>query len=143
MEALEILKEKFLGNFYSRFSVGDTFDLCFDQFWLIAQNVESLDEDRLNQVVLQHYHPAGIAVDKEDVAKAAIICSTRRKEVVEVTLAPDSALQLYFDNGVKLLFPTNTDIVDWHWAINEKADSPYVDCLVGCFNPGEIQLGDC
>jgi hypothetical protein len=32
MEALDILREKLAGNFYSRFSMGDTWDLYFDGF---------------------------------------------------------------------------------------------------------------
>ncbi len=131
MQALEILREKFLGNFFSRFSVGDTFDFYFGQFWLIAQNVESKNEEGLSQEILQHYHPANIAVDKEDIAKSAIIFSTRGKEVVGVSLAPDSALQLNFENGVKLLFPTDTDIVDWHWAIKEKPIIHMLTVLLG------------
>ena len=53
----------------------------------------------------------------------------------------NSSLQLAFDNGVTLLFPTNTDIVDWQWAINEKGNDPYLDFIVGCFSSGEIQNG--
>ena len=143
MDAIEILKEKLVGNFYSRFSVGDTFDIYFDQFWLIAQNVVTPDEKHLNDMLFSKYQPANEAIDKEDIAKTVIISSTLRKNITAVSLGSDSALKLVFENGVTLQFPTNTEIVDWHWAINKEGDDPYMGCIVGCFNPGEVQVGSC
>ena len=143
MDAIEILKEKLVGNFYSRFSVGDTFDIYFDQFWLIAQNVVAPDEKQLNDMLFSKYQPANEAIDKEDIAKTVIISSTLRKNITAVSLGSDSALKLVFENGVTLQFPTNTEIVDWHWAINKEGDDPYMGCIVGCFNPGEVQVGSC
>jgi len=143
MDAIEILKEKLVGNFYSRFSAGDTFDLYFDQFWLIAQNVLTPDEKQLSDLLFANYPPANEAIDKEDIAKTVIISSTLRKNIVGVSLGSDSTLELDFENGVTLQFPTNTEIVDWHWAINEEGNDPYLGCVVGCFNPGEVQVGNC
>lgn len=140
MNALDILKEKLVGNFYSRFSIGDTFDLFFDSFWLIAHNVISPDEKNLNSFLLNEYNPAIDAIDKEGVSKSTIICSTLRKKIIEASLADDATLKLYFENGVSLLFPTNTDIVDWQWAINENGNDPYLNFIVGCFNQGEVQI---
>lgn len=48
MEAIEILKDKLIGNFYFRFSVGDTFDLYFDQFRLVSYNVIGSEEKQIN-----------------------------------------------------------------------------------------------
>ena len=141
MKALDILHNKLVGNFYSRFSIGDTFDLFFDAFWLIAQNVISSDEEALNHFLLKEYKPANEAIDKEDVSKSIILCSTLRKKILEVKLSEDSSLQLTFENGVILLFPTNTDIVDWQWALNENGNDPYLGCIVGCFSSGEVQIG--
>ena len=45
MGVIEILKDMLVGKFYSRFSAGDTFDLYFDGFWLISQNVAALEEN--------------------------------------------------------------------------------------------------
>jgi len=143
MAALEILRKMLIGNFYSRFSVGDTFDFYFDDYWLIAQDVTSSDERALNNFLLNEYKPAKEAVDKEDVSKTIIICSTLRKCVTDVCLESDSTLKLVFDNCVSLNFPTNTEIVDWHWAINEKANDPYESCIIGCFSPGEVVIGSC
>jgi hypothetical protein len=143
MEAIDILQEKLVGNFYSRFSVGDTFDLYFDGFWLVAQNVSTADEIALNNFLLNDYQPAKEAIDKEDVSKTTVICSTLRKVITEVFLAVDSTLTLVFENGVTLNFPTNTDIVDWHWALNENGADPYRSYIVGCFSSGEVLIGNC
>ena len=143
MDAIEILKEKLVGNYYSRFSAGDTFDLYFDRFWLIAQNVISSDEKQLNDLLCAKYQPANEAIDKEDIAKTVIIGSTLMKNITGVSLGSDSTLELVFENGVTLQFPTNTEIVDWHWAINEKGNSPYESFIVGCFSPGEVQVASC
>lgn len=143
MNALDILKEKLVGNFYSRFSIGDTFDLFFDSFWLIAHNVVSADEESLNSFLLNEYKPSKDAIDKENVSKSTVICSTLRKKVIELSLASDATLKLAFENGVTLLFPTNTDMVDWQWAINENGNDPYLGFIVGCFNQCEVEIGSC
>lgn len=143
MKAIVKLKEMLVGNFYSRFSAGDTFDLYFDNIWLIAQNVIAPEEKQLNDLLTSKYPTVNEAVDKEDVAKSVIISSTMRKVITSMSLSTDSTLQLDFENGVSLQFPTNTGIVDWHWAINEKGNSPYEDCVVGCFSPGEVYVDNC
>ncbi len=142
MNIIEVLQEKLLGNFYSTFRVGDGFGLNFDGFWLISQNVVSADENALNDKLLNEYQPASEAIDKEDIAKSIVLSATLRKTISKVDLMPDSSLELTFDNGVKLLFPTNTEIVDWQWAINENAHDPYIDFIVGVFKSGEAQLGN-
>ncbi|MFD2232130.1 hypothetical protein [Alkalimarinus sediminis] len=143
MSVIEVLEEKLLGNFYSIFRVGDTFDLYFDGFWLIAHNVVSADEDEINRQLPTIYQPASEAIDKEDVAKSVVLSSTHRKCITGVALLPDSSLELTFENGVKLLFPTNTEVVDWQWALNENANDPYLGCIVGVFASGEASLGNC
>ncbi|MBN1006962.1 hypothetical protein [Amphritea pacifica] len=143
MSVIEVLKEKLLGNFYSIFRVGDAFDLYFDGFWIIAHNVVSPDEDEINKHLPTLYQPSSEAVDKEDVAKSIVLSSTLRKCITGVALLPDSSLELTFENGVKLLFPTNTEVVDWQWALNENANDPYLGCIVGVFESGEAQLGSC
>jgi len=142
MNIIEILQEKLLGNFYSTFRVGDSFGLNFDGFWLISQNVVSADENGLNDKLLNEYQPASEAIDKEDIAKSIVLSATLRKTISKVDLMPDSSLELTFGNGVKLLFPTNTEAVDWQWAINENAHDPYVDFIVGVFESDEAQLGN-
>ncbi len=143
MNIIEVLQEKLLGNFYSLFRVGDAFGLYFDGFWLIAQNVVSADENELNNKLLSEYQPASDAIDKDDVAKSIVLSATLRKTITKVDLMSDSSLELTFENGVKLLFPTNTEVVDWQWALNENAHDPYINFIVGVFESGEAQLGNC
>ncbi|HHP7236487.1 MAG TPA: hypothetical protein ACFCUC_17780 [Desulfobacterales bacterium] len=142
MDVLDILQEKLIGNFYSRFSVGDTWDFCFHDFWLISHNVISSHEAKLNAVLQNSFKPAIEAVDKEDVAKSIIVCSTQRKQIIDISLKKDSTLSLIFENEVELIFPTDTNIVDWHWAINKDGGDPYLGFIVGCFNPGKVEV-DC
>ena len=139
MSAIEILHEKLLGNFYSLFRVGYTYGLDFDSFWLIANNVTCSDEEKLTEQLLAIYQPTGEAVDKEHVAKSIILASTLQKSITSVALLPDSSLELIFENGVKLLFPTDTEIVDWHWALNESSKEPYHGCIVCAFASGDVQ----
>ncbi len=143
MRAIEILEKKLLGNFYSRISIGDTFDLYFHGYWLIAHNVSASEEGVLNELLFENFPPANEAVDKEDIAKSTILTATLRKVITNVALNPDSSLECAFENGVRLLFTTDTDIVDWHWAINEQGNDPYTGCIVGCFSPGDIHVGNC
>ncbi|MCB2386850.1 hypothetical protein [Thalassolituus alkanivorans] len=143
MTIIEVLQEKLLGNFYSLFRVGSAFDLYFDDFWLIAHDVISSDEDDLNKRLLNGYQPAAEAIDKEDVAKSIVLSATFQKKITNVELNLDSSLELTFENGVKLLFPTNTEVVDWQWALNKNAHDPYLGFIVGVFESGEAQLGNC
>lgn len=143
MTVIEVLREKLVGKFYSRFRVGDTFDLNFDGFWLIAYNVVSPDEDGLNSQLLNRYQPASQAIDKENVAKSIVLSSTLRKYITNVDLLLDSSLELTFESGVKLIFPTNTEVVDWQWAINENSNDPYLGFIVGVLWSGEVELGSC
>jgi len=117
--------------------------LFFDDFWIISNNVVSPDEDDLNTQILASYRPASQAIDKEDVAKSVVLSSTMRKCIINVKLNQDSSLELSFENGVTLLFPTDTEIVDWQWALNENANDPYLGCIVGVFASGEVQVGNC
>jgi hypothetical protein len=142
MSVIEVLEEKLLGNFYSRVSLGDTFDLYFDHFCLIAQGVIAPQEAFLNNQ-LANFKPATEAIDKEDVAKGIILTSTLRKKVTAVSINPNSSLELCFENGIKLLFTTDNEIVDWQWAINENGQDPYHNLIVGVLESGVAQLGSC
>jgi hypothetical protein len=140
MDAITILKEKLIGNFYSRFSVGDTYDLLFDHFWLISNGLRSPDEGSLNSYLFENYPATRGTSDKEDISKCTILAATRYRKILDLSLTTDCTLQLEFENNVVLQFPTNTEIVDWQWAINENGKSPYENCMVGCFWQGEMQV---
>ncbi|WP_444903084.1 hypothetical protein ACJJIU_03900 [Microbulbifer sp. CnH-101-E] len=142
MSIVEVLEEKLLGNFYSRVSLGDTFDLYFGRFWLISHNVVCPDEGALNEMI-SAYHPTNEAIDKDDIAKGTIITASLRKKITSVFIHSDSSLELGLENGVKLKFTTDTDVVDWQWAITENAQDPYHGFIVGVLSSGEVQLGNC
>ena len=142
MSIIEVLEDKLLGNSYSRISCGDTFDLYFDGFWLITQSVISSDEKVLNMLIAA-YRPVNQAIEKEDVAKNLILTATLRKKITDVFISTDSCLELSFENGVTLHFPTDTGVVDWQWALNENGQDPYHDFIVGVLESGNVQLGNC
>ena len=70
MDALKILQNKLIGNFYSRFSSGDSFYFRLDDdYWLIAQDVVSKYEIKLNSFLEQSYSPYSKAIDKDHMLK--------------------------------------------------------------------------
>lgn len=138
--AIAILTKSLKGEFISRFSVGDTFDLCIGDYYLVAQNVVSEDELLLNQWYQAHYHSYPDCVDKENVSKATILAAHLRKTITSIELDDDCKLTLHFENDSQLLLPTDVDIVDWQWALNTTGADPYQECAVGCFWAGEITV---
>lgn len=142
VQALDILKDKLLGNFISRFSVGDTWDLSIGNYWLIAQDISSSDEAFLNGVFKDSFRHYDSTVDKDYISKCAIVAAAMRREIINVELDKLCSLEIKFDNDFKLLIPTNAAIVDWQWCLNETGADPYRDCLVACFWEGEILIGE-
>jgi len=141
MDALEILRDKLIGGFYTRISVGDTFDFCFNHdFWLTAYNVDSPNEKQFNDYLLSNYSLASKEIDKGNIAKLISITALMRQLVVGVELSSDSVLTLEFEDGEILSFLTNTDIVDWQWALCKENSNPYSEFIVGCFNAGDVQV---
>jgi hypothetical protein len=112
-EALRLLQKILIGNFCQRFSIGNTYELYFDPFWLLAHDLICPDEQNLNVLIVDHYPPADEAIDRADIAKAIVLSSTQRAVVTDVILQEDSAFSLTFENRVILHFPTNTATVDW------------------------------
>lgn len=141
VQALDILKDKLLGNFISRFSVGDTWDLSIGDYWLIAQDITSSDEAYLNGFFKDNFRYFDSTVDKEYISKCAIVAAAMRREVTNVKLHELCSLEIEFDNNFKLFIPTNAEIVDWQWCLNETGADPYRDYLVACFWEGKIQIG--
>lgn len=142
MQALEILKSKLIGSFISRFSVGDTWDLYVDSYWLVAQEVVSKDEDFLNEFLKGNCHYFVSTVDKEYISKCAIVAAAMRREIVSVELDELYNLKIEFDNNFSMLFPTNVGVVDWQWCLNDNGADPYNNYLVACFWEGEIQINE-
>ena len=140
MEALEVLTSKLCEKFISGFGVNDGWSLYLGGYWLIAQNVISEDEGLLNQWLYEHYTPFRNTVDKEYISKCAMVASLMRKEVTGLKLDEAYNLTIEFEKESKLIIPSNVEIVDWQWCLNESGNSPYQDYLVACFWKGKIEI---
>lgn len=98
IQALDILKDKLLGNFISRFSVGDTWDLSIGDYWLVAQNIISNDENFLNKVFKSNFRYFDSTVDKEYISKCAIVAAAMRREIINVELDELCTIEIKFNN---------------------------------------------
>ncbi len=142
MEAIEILKDKLVGQFISRFSVGDTWDLSIGDYWLIAYDIFSKDEDLLNNWLQNSYDLFSSTVDKENISKSAVIAALLRREIADIKLDESYNLTIEFEGEVELFVLTNVDIVDWQWCLNRSGADPYQEYLVACFGKGEIAINE-
>jgi|APMI01.1.fsa_nt_gi hypothetical protein len=136
---IEGIQAALVGAFYSRFSVDTGFDFHFENFVLSANDVLSPDEAGINSAFVANYPPASHTATPEVIAKSAVVAACLGAEISAVEVLADSSLVLRFNNDVEIKLPTNTPVVDWHWAITEQGGDPYMSCLVACFSPGDIQ----
>ena len=139
MMQIESIRSALVGNFYSRFAVSVGFDLYFDEFVLSSCEIISPDEEIINSSVIDTYPPTLHTANPERIAKSAVIAACLDIPVATVDLLADSSLLLKFSNNVVIRLPTDTPIVDWHWAITESGGDPYIGCHIACFAPGDIQ----
>jgi hypothetical protein len=135
---MEILNEMLLGEFISRFSVGDTWDMCIGDCYLSAHTIEFEEENLINEFLNENYKEFKYSVDKEDVAKSTLMAANLRKPISQISLDEMKNLVIGFENGSTLKILTDTDIVDWQWCINRSGDDPYMDYEIACFVAGEI-----
>ena len=135
----ESIQSALVGAFYSRFAVSDGFDFYFDSFVLSSREILSCDEAVINSRFLEGYAPARFTANPEYIAKSAVVAACLGAEVSAVEVLPDSSLLLKFNNNVEIRLPTDTPIVDWHWAITEAGGDPYLGSLAACFAPGDSQ----
>jgi len=142
MKPTDVLKSRLKGNFISRFSIGDTWELYFGDCWISAHNLISSDESQLNEWLLTNYSPFQKAIDQENISKCVIVAALMRKEVTSIALDEACNLTINFEEDEKLILPTDTDIVDWQWSLSEEGSDPYVSHIVACFTEGEISLSD-
>ncbi|TDN39438.1 hypothetical protein E4631_14655 [Hymenobacter sp. UV11] len=140
MKPIEVLNDKLKGNFISRFSIGDTWDLYFGDYWLSTHNLISSDESPLNEWLLANYPPFQKAIDQEDISKCVVVAAFMRKKVVSVALDDSCNLTINFEDNGKLILPTDTDIVDWQWSLSEGGNDPYMSYIVACFGEGQISI---
>ncbi|TCI84580.1 hypothetical protein [Tenacibaculum sp. M341] len=137
---LELLNNKLVGQFISRFSVGDTWDLLIGDYWLSAHTIEFKEERKITKLLKENYNQFNFSVDKEDVSKSTIVAANLRKLITRIDLDEMKNLIIDFKNGSELRVLTNTDIVDWQWCINKSGKNPYTDFEIACFWKGEIKI---
>jgi len=137
---LESIEHRLLGKSYWRFAVDESFEFRFDDFVLSAREMVSPDEGLLceNSRLVAYARSRGSA-NPELAVKSAVISTCLGVPIAAVGVLGDSSLQLTFVNGVAMRLPTDTPIVDWHWAITDEGGDPYLSCHVACFASGEIQ----
>ena len=51
---LKILNNKLLGQFISRFSAGDTWDLLIVDYWLLAHTIEFKEESKITELLKEN-----------------------------------------------------------------------------------------
>lgn len=137
---LEILNNRLLGQFISRFSLGDTWDLFIGEYCLSAHTIQFEDEGKISELLKENYDGFIHAVDKEDVSKSTIMAANLRKTIIEILLDENKNITIDFENGSTMNILTNTDIVDWQWCINKSGKDPYMDNEIACFWAGEIKI---
>jgi hypothetical protein len=142
MEAIKVLRNKLVGEFISRFSVGDTWDLSVGDYWLSAQEINSKDELPLIGWLQSNYDLYNSAVDKENISKSTIVASVLRRKITDVKLDESYALTLEFEDKAELVLSTKVEIVDWQWYLSRTGNDPYIDYLVACFWEGEIAINE-
>ncbi|GLQ96531.1 hypothetical protein [Dyella mobilis] len=136
---IEQLRACLLGKYYIGFCVATSFGLNFDGFELSAQEVQSGDAELVSSPFVRSYAQAVRTFDPQLVGQCALLAACVGAIVSDVKVAEDASITLFFENGIALNFPTNTGVVDWHWAITEDGRDPYLGCIMGCFSPGEIR----
>jgi hypothetical protein len=135
MSQIEDIRQALVGQFFWRFAVSDGFDLYFDNFVLSSRAISSLSEDPSF-----HAHSVSrLTANPDLVAKSAVVAACLGVPISGCHVTPESALHVTFSNGVVVRLPTDTPIVDWHWAISERGGDPYSGCYIACFAPGDIQ----
>ena len=138
--AIDIVRDKLVGNSFFAIRCGDILDLRFHGFYLSAQEFR-FDSDPLVLKSLTDVFPAiAAAADPSDVAAITAVWASRGSEVVEVDLFPDNGLRITFANGLHLTLPTDTAIVDWHWGLTRDGRHPYCECILRTFEDGQLRI---
>lgn len=115
-EGTKLVNSAVLGEEIHSVSVAGWWVIGFSNgIWLLAQNVVCSGEERIN-ALLARAEPE--VLSREDVTKALLIVSYRRRPVTECRIAKDGTLTLVFDQSRVLEIPTHADIVDWQWSLS-------------------------
>ncbi len=141
LSQIDGIRSALVGEFYSRFAVSDGFEFWFSDFVLSSRELISPDEKIISSCIVGSYAQVEHTANPDRIAKSAVMAACLDIPIVAVDLLADSSLLLTFTNQVTIRLPTDTPIVDWHWAITEAGGDPYVGCHIACFAPGDIQGG--
>lgn len=136
---LETLKSILLGQFISRFSLGDTWDILIGEYCLSAHTIQFEEEVKITKFLNENYGKFKQCVDKEDISKSTIMAANLRKIITQIELDEMKNLKIDFENGSTMQILTNTANVDWQWYINKSGKDPYIDHKVACYWAGEIK----
>ncbi|MBC7448457.1 MAG: hypothetical protein H7330_10395 [Hymenobacteraceae bacterium] len=138
-QAEQQLRSLLIGEFYSGVLIDDGWSFRFGDIWLVAQEISAPEEQRL-LTILQAAAPLVMdGTDPQYITKGILALRSLRQPVTELAIADDGALTLHFEPGKSLIYPADTAVVDWQWAVNRSGQTPYVDFIVACFGQGEIQ----
>jgi len=144
MTDIELIKKHILGDFIINFSSGSNgwsiqFSDC--QYVLCSQNVISSDEVKLNELYKEHYSVIDKTTDKEDIAKSTIVSCCLRQKIIDLKMDAKKNLEIFFENGISIIYTTDMDIVDWQWAFTSDGKCPYTTekLLIGCMWQNETQ----
>lgn len=139
---IKILKDKLLGQFLMRFSIGDTWELFIGDSCLSAHTIQFKDEKVITELLRENYDGFIHIADEEDVSKSTIMAANLRKMIIDVELDKKKNLTVTFEHGSTMKILTNTDIVDWQWCINKSGKDPYIDSDISCFWAGELKVNE-
>lgn len=139
-EDTDILNNKLLGQFISRFSVGDTWEMFIGEYCLSAHSIEFKEENRITEFLENNYEQYQSSIDKEDISKSTIMAANLRKLITNIQLDELKNLKIDFENGSEMKILTNTEIVDWQWCIYKTGRTPYSDYEIACFWASETKI---
>lgn len=135
-----MLNQKLVGEFISRFSIGDTWDIFIGNYSLSAHTIEFQEEKLIYDFLKNNYSEINYSIDNENIPKCTLLTSNLRKSITQINLDEMKNLTIEFEKGSSMKILTNTEIVDWQWCLNQSGKNPYEDYEVACFYAGEIKL---
>ena len=133
----EVLNRTLVGEFISRFSVGDTWWMCIGKYYLEAHQITFEGEDSISKLLEEI---SILSVDRENVSKSTIMAANLRKPITHVRIDRSKNLTIEFEKGITMTVLTNTNYVDWQWCVNKSGKDPYQDYEIACFWEGKCEI---
>ena len=144
VEAQTLLSAELVGQYISRVSLGDTWDLCFsNDSQLVCQVLDSPSFSELSENLWASAPHLLKRVDPEEVPMAAILVGSMRREVSSVKVDSDGVLTIHLESDLSLVARVDTPVVDWQWSWGDEPQVPYhTPFRLACFWSGELSLRD-